>query len=71
VRAEEKRRAGDYDLSISLGKNLGQDLIRMGGGPLGVFWEKSARAMPRGLARNAKGLRRRLSPANRIIQWVE
>lgn len=70
-RAEVLRRRGGYDLSISLGKTWGQDVSRMGGGPLRVFWEKSERALPEGLPRRLKQLRRRLSPANLITLAVE
>lgn len=71
VRSEMWRRREKYDLSVSLGKNFGQDLIRMGGGPLSVFWEKSIRALPPGPARFFKSLRRRLSPANMLILLTE
>lgn len=71
LRAEQARKKGNYDLCISLGKNLNQDLIRMGGGPLEVFWEKTARAAPPGLRRSLKHMRRRLSPASGIVKWVE
>ncbi|MDL2279633.1 glycosyltransferase family 4 protein [Desulfovibrio sp. OttesenSCG-928-G11] len=71
LRAELARRGGAYDLSVSLGKNLSQDIIRMGGGPLKVFWAKSLRALPPGAPRLAKMLRRRLSPVNHLIALTE
>ncbi len=71
IGAERLRRAGDYDLSISLGKTWQQDLSRMGGGPLRVFWELSERALPAGRPRLMKRLSRRLSLANRLTLFLE
>jgi UDP-glucose:(heptosyl)LPS alpha-1,3-glucosyltransferase len=71
VGAERLRRRGGYDLALSLGKNWNQDLIRMGGGPLHIFWEKSERALAPGLPRLLKRLKRRLSPVNWLILLVE
>lgn len=71
LRAELARRNGGYEISVSLGKNLAQDIIRMGGGPLEVFWAKSLRALPPGPQRLAKMLRRRLSPVNHLIGLTE
>ena len=71
VRAEQCRRRGNYDLSISLGKTWNQDVSRMGGGPLKVFWEKSEQALPVGLPRTMKRLKRRFSPANWLTILVE
>lgn len=71
VGAEILRRAGNYDVAVSLGKTWNQDLSRMGGGPLRVFWEKSERALPRGRQRRIKRLLRRLSPANWLTLLLE
>lgn len=72
VRAAEKaRKAGRYDLCISLGKSLNQDMLRIGGGPLEAFWKLSKRAWPEGLPRNIKMLRRRLAPVNALINRIE
>lgn len=71
IGAERLRKAGDYDLSISLGKTWKQDVSRMGGGPLSIFWKKSERALPPGLPRLLKQMRRRLSPANWLTLFVE
>ena len=71
IGAERLRRAGDYDLSVSLGKTWQQDLSRMGGGPLRVFWERSERALPEGRPRLLKRLARRFSPANRLTLFLE
>lgn len=69
--AEKIRRDGNYDLCLSLGKSLSQDIMRIGGGPLKAFWRLSKRAWPAGFKRNFKMLRRILSPVNLIINTVE
>ena len=71
VRAEQARKAGRYDLVLSLGKTWRQDVSRMGGGPLRVFWEKSERALPPGWRRFAKKIGRRLSPSNQLTLFLE
>ena len=71
VRAEALRRRGGYALSISLGKSWKQDVSRMGGGPLGIFWERSELAVPKGLPRLVKRLKRRLKPSNWLTLFVE
>lgn len=71
VKAESARRKGDYDLAISLGKTWNQDLLRVGGGPLHVFWPLSSRAYPPGLPRFFKAVRRHLSPANWLTLLLE
>ena len=71
VRAEALRRRGRYALTISLGKSWNQDVSRMGGGPLGIFWERSELAVPKGLPRLAKRLKRRLKPSNWLTLFVE
>lgn len=69
--AEQARKAGKYDLCISLGKSLNQDILRIGGGPLEAFWKFSQRAWPEGFARKFKMLRRRISPVNMLINFIE
>lgn len=69
--AERLRRAGNYDLAVSLGKTWNQDLSRMGGGPLRIFWELSERALPKGRPRLLKRLARNLSPSNRLSLMLE
>ncbi len=69
--AEQVRRKGRYALSIGLGKSLHQDILRIGGGPLPVFWEKSKRAWPEGLSQNWKMLRRRMAPSNTLTRIIE
>lgn len=71
LKASEARKKGNYDLSIGLGKSCGHDLLRVGGGPQRNFWKLSIRAWPPGLPRALKTLRRELSPANHIVQWLE
>lgn len=71
IRAERLRKAGNYDLAISLGKTWNQDLSRMGGGPLRVFWRLSERALPEGRPRLVKRCLRRLSPANQLTLLLE
>lgn len=71
VRAELLRRRGRYDLSVSLGKTWNQDISRMGGGPLKIFWEKSERALPPGFPRMVKRLGRSFSPSNWLTLLVE
>jgi len=71
VAAEMARKKGSYDLCISLGKSLNQDLLRIGGGPLESFWKLSRRAWPSGLARSFKMFRRRTSFVNLLIKYIE
>lgn len=70
-RAEAMRQAGQYDCSISLGKTLRQDVLRVGGGPLPAFWRYSERAYPEGIRRALKQASRRLSLANILTRWIE
>ncbi|MGE4296906.1 MAG: glycosyltransferase family 4 protein [Desulfovibrionaceae bacterium] len=69
--AEKARKAGGYDLSIGLGKTLGQDILRVSGGPLATFWALSERAWPQGWRRSLKRLARRLSPVSWVIARIE
>ncbi len=69
--AERARRAGNYDLTVSLGPSWNQDLLRVGGGPQEIFRKLSEHAWPAGSARLFKRLRRRLSPAGLITGLVE
>ncbi|CCO24909.1 glycosyltransferase family 4 protein [Maridesulfovibrio hydrothermalis] len=69
--AERARKKGNYDLCISLGKSLNQDILRIGGGALESFWKLSQRAWPAGFARTFKMLRRRTAPVNFIIKYIE
>lgn len=70
-RAEQLRKRGRYDLCISLGKTWNQDIARVGGGPLQVFWRLSREAWDKGLPRFAKTLSRRLQPANWLTLLIE
>ncbi|MGE4505617.1 MAG: glycosyltransferase family 4 protein [Desulfovibrionaceae bacterium] len=69
--AERARRRGGYDLTIGLGKTFTQDVMRVGGGPLPVFWRLSKLAWEPGMPRILKMLRRRLNPANWVGWWIE
>lgn len=69
--AEKARKKGDYDLTVSLGKSLNQDILRIGGGPLESFWALSQRAWPAGFARSFKMFRRRIAPVNMLIKYIE
>ena len=71
IQAEVKRKAGGYDLCISLGKSLNQDMVRMGGGPLEPFWRLSGRAYGSGAGGWWKMFRRRTAPVNMLIKYVE
>lgn len=69
--AEKARKKGNYDLCISLGKSLNQDILRIGGGPLESFWRLSQRAWPAGFARSFKMFRRRTALVNLLIKYIE
>ncbi|WP_320170309.1 glycosyltransferase family 4 protein [Maridesulfovibrio sp.] len=69
--AERIRLKGGYDLCISLGKSLNQDILRVGGGPLNSFWRLSQRAWDAGFSRSFKMFRRRVSPVNILINYIE
>lgn len=69
--AEKARKKGNYDLTISLGKSLNQDILRIGGGPLESFWSLSQRAWPEGFARFFKMFRRRTALVNMFIKYIE
>lgn len=71
IRAEQTRRKGGYDLAISLGKTWNQDITRVGGGPLQVFWRLSLLAWPPGPPRFLKRLARWLQPANWLTLYIE
>lgn len=69
--AERERKKGNFDVAISMGKTWKQDILRLSGGPLPVFWRLSSRAYPRGIARKWKMFRRRIAPANFLIRVIE
>jgi len=70
LRAEQIKKELKPDLNVSLGKTLSCDLLRIGGGPLKVFWQLSQRAYP-GWAKIFKNLRRLTSPANWFTFYLE
>ncbi len=69
--AEMERRKGMFDLSFSLGKTWNQDILRLSGGPLPVFWRLSRQAYSPGWSRRWKMFKRRISPANHLINLIE
>ena len=69
--AEAVRRKNNYDLCIGFGNTVRQDLLRIGGGPLKIFWELSKRAYEPGFPRDFKMFRRRLSPGNSLMRNIE
>lgn len=69
--AERARKRGGYGLTISMGKTHTQDILRMSGGPLSIFWKLSSRAYAPGVQRKMKMLRRRTAPANMLIRKLE
>ncbi len=71
IRAEQARRRGRYDLTVSLGKTWNQDVTRVGGGPLQVFWRLSEQAWPAGPRRTLKRIVRCIQPANWLTLLVE
>ncbi len=71
VRAEQVRKQGEYDLAISFGKTWNQDITRVGGGPLRVFWRLSGQAWEEGLPRLLKQTSRLLQPANWLTLLIE
>ncbi|SBW09109.1 Glycosyl transferase group 1 [uncultured delta proteobacterium] len=71
ARAETLRLAGRYDCSISLGKTLRQDILRVGGGPLPAFWRYSEKSYPTAAGRLLKQCLRRANPANMLTRWLE
>lgn len=68
--AEWVRWKKNYDLTIGLGEVLNMDLLRISGGPRKSFWPLSVRAYPKGIAREWKKWRRRLSPANHVSHCI-
>jgi len=71
VMADKKQRQGNYDFVFGMSNTLNQDILRIGGGPISVFWELSKLAWPEGFGRSFKMLRRRLSPVNWLIHWLD
>ena len=67
----EMAEIGEYDCTIGLGKTLVQDIMRVGGAPQREFWRYSEQAFPPGLIRWWKRLRREMSRANKLTQYIE
>ena len=70
-KAESLRQAGRYDCTVSLGKTLKQDILRVGGGPLPAFWSFSERSYSNAVHRTIKQIARRLDPANILTRAME
>lgn len=71
VEQHRREHAADYDLTMSMGKTRGQDLLRVSGGPLTIFWRLTERGYAPGLPRTLKTLARRLDPAAPLIRSIE
>lgn len=69
--AERMQRKGNYDFVFGMSNTLNQDMLRIGGGPISVFWELSKRAWAKGFDRDFKMFRRRLSPVNWLLHWID
>ncbi|MDQ7032516.1 MAG: glycosyltransferase family 4 protein [Desulfonauticus sp.] len=68
--AEKIKKQIQADIHFSLGKTLSQDILRIGGGPLKIFWELSQKAYP-GLEGKIKITRRKLALVNWLTFWIE
>lgn len=71
VMSELRRRKGNYDLVFGLGNTANQDILRLGGGSISIFWQLSQRAWPEGFSRWFKMFRRRLAPVNWLIHLLD
>lgn len=69
--AERARRRGGYAVTVSCANTLAQDIVRVSGGPLPVFHDKSIRAWPAGPRRALKRLSRALSPAAAVVRAIQ
>ncbi|QGY41674.1 glycosyltransferase [Pseudodesulfovibrio cashew] len=71
IRAERLTRVGGYDLVFGMANTINQDILRIGGGPISIFWQLSKDAWPEGFSRRFKMFRRRLAPVNWLIHWID
>jgi UDP-glucose:(heptosyl)LPS alpha-1,3-glucosyltransferase len=69
--AEAVRRRERFDVTVGLGNTLCQDILRLSGGPTGLFWDYSIRAWKEGRSRTVKSLARRLSPGKQLARLIE
>lgn len=69
--ADRKQKEGEYDFVFGMANTLNQDVLRIGGGPISVFWELSQLAWEEGFPRSWKMFRRRLSPVNWLLHWID
>jgi len=68
---EKHLRLARYDLVIGLGRTWNQDILRVGGGPQGIFQRLTLAAYGSGAQRLLKRLRRVFSPSSAVIGWME
>ncbi|QJB58310.1 glycosyltransferase family 4 protein [Pseudodesulfovibrio sp. zrk46] len=68
---DRMQRRGNYDFVFGMANTMNQDILRIGGGPISVFWQLSKQAWPEGFARSFKMFRRRLAPVNWLIHWLD
>lgn len=71
IMADRKVKEGNYDYVFGMANTLNQDILRIGGGPISVFWELSQLAWEEGFPRSWKMFRRRFSPVNWLIHWID
>lgn len=69
--ADRRQKQGDYALVFGMANTLNQDILRIGGGPISVFWQLSKLAWEEGAPRTFKMFRRRLSPVNWLMHWID
>ncbi len=69
--AEAVRRRERFDVTVGLGNTVFQDILRLSGGPTGLFWDHSIQAYDPGLPRVLKNISRRLSPGKQLARGIE
>ncbi len=69
--AEQARKKGNYDLTIGLGKTFAQDILRMSGGPLSLFWQLSKRAYTPPMRQKIKMFLRKTAPSSAAMAYLE
>jgi len=70
LKSEQIKKKIKADIHFSLGKNLSNDLLRIGGGPLKTFWQLSQKAYL-GFEQKLKMFKRKTSPANWLTFYLE
>lgn len=69
--AEYVRRKEKFDVSLGLGNTIWQDMLRLSGGPTGLFWAYSLNAYEPGPERVTKALTRFFSPGKQLARLIE